>query len=470
MDQGECIRPCPTDFENFVPWACNQMSVESEVVVTRAVMSKYVSVRTKRKGKRPKPPPPEDISSDISDDSSEQFNLATAFGVVAFHTEGDIIHIQTFYDENMHLVRIKFTKNKTIPRQVLKIIALIIPLHKHLTSIAVDSGLCMGTIYEISKILPGSTITELCLDYTNVPQANYHILLNQNTLKHLSLAKCNLNDDVVKTIAKKIVEPSPAAKSLTVLNLSTNFITDLGAKHLAEALRSNRRLSYLNISDNMITDKGAGYIFDTLVEFPLTNQEYMDKKARYSVYLKEKWDLIFRTIKDIKIMDFEKKVAKRKGIKSTSATKRKRAKLISNADTVVRSRLHMDVALRDKAGALVEEMMGTFSDTFDRSNTVTRDGIIYCLGNNTLCYLNIAYNNLTFFSLEKLCSILETQKLWRRQPRGLINVRIDGNYLPAHCSQLGDIDDILESHLSCIKKLSDHKTRTSRSARRSIVK
>ncbi|KAJ8711839.1 hypothetical protein PYW08_008793 [Mythimna loreyi] len=70
----------------------------------------------------------------------------------------------------------------------------------------------------------------------------------------------------------------PAEPTLLVLNLSSNHITDVGAKHLAEALRNNRHLRYLNISDNHVGDDGAKFIFEVLAEFPLNNNEIQDKK------------------------------------------------------------------------------------------------------------------------------------------------------------------------------------------------
>ncbi|XP_047035062.1 leucine-rich repeat-containing protein 71-like [Helicoverpa zea] len=464
MDQGEWARPDPTDFDNFVPWACNQLSVESNVVVTRVAMSEYVSVVVSDRPEKSKKARKSKTPSPIGSNHSSEYAMGTSID----DNVGDKpIRIHTVYDQSMHLVHIKFLKNESIPQEVIKIIALVIPMHKHLISITIDSGLRVHTIYEIAKILPTSTITEMCLDFTDVPEANYHLLLNHNSLKLLSLAKCNLNDDVVQTIAEKLVLPSPAAKSLTILNLATNFITDLGAKYLAKALRSNRRLGYLNISDNLITDKGAGYIFDILVEFPLTGQEYVDKKARYAVYLKEKLDLVYTTIKDIKIMEREKKVAKRRGVRSaiSSTTKRKTGKDTSKADMTAKSRLNLEHAVRDKADEIVEEMVGPYRDPFDRNNTITRDGVVYCFGNNSLCYLNIAYNNLSLMSVEKLRDVLVTQTLWNRSPRGLINVRIDGNYLPSWCPLLEEIDEILESQLPTVRKQSvPNKKKSARSA------
>ncbi|PZC79224.1 hypothetical protein B5X24_HaOG216712 [Helicoverpa armigera] len=453
--------PSPTDFDTYLPWACNQMAVEMRIVVTRTAMSEYVSVvasdRTKiKKPKKAKKRSPSEDGS--SQSSSGNYNIPSLVSGA-----DDIVNIHAIYDQFMNLVQIKFLKNKYIPREVIKIITLLVPMYKYLTSITIDCGLRVGTIYDISQLLPVSKVTELCLDNTDVVEANYYILLNEPILKHLSLAKCNLNDEVIRLIAERIVYPCPASKSLTVLNLSTNEITDVGAKYLAEALRSNRRLAYLNLSDNQITDLGAGYIFDILIEFPLTSQETFDKKSRLMIYLKEKKDLFLITINDLRVMDSEKKSTKKgKAVKSQASTTIKRKQSTPFRD---KSSTHADagMSLNERAEAIVQELMGPLFDPFDRNNTVMRDNELCCCGNNTLCYLNIAFNDLTIASVVKLRDVLVAQKEMNRNPKGLVNVRLEGNYLPTWCAEMQDIDAMLEANLSTFKRTSIVKKKTARS-------
>uniref|UniRef100_A0A2A4JUS3 Uncharacterized protein n=1 Tax=Heliothis virescens TaxID=7102 RepID=A0A2A4JUS3_HELVI len=436
-------------------------------LVNVRIEGEYVSVpSTKSRAKKTKKDSPVKSTSMASSDHYHGLSLG--------YIVDDIVIIHTVYDQSMNLVQIKFLKNMSIPREIMKLIAHIIPLYRHLTSLTVNSGLSMETIYEISKILNVSKITEVCLDGTNVIEANYHILLDNSSLKHLSLARCNLNDIVVKLIAERLVHPYKVARTLSVLNLASNYISDLGAKHLAKALRTNRHLAFLNISANQITDKGAGYILDILTEFPLTKKESMEKKIRHLRYLKEKMDLYLTTIQEIRLLDDERKQAtKRKAsVKAGSLTvKRRPGKEISHGVGKssmmfknVNAALINERIMNEKAEAIVDQIMGPFMDPFDGKNTVVRDGKVCCVGNYALCYLNISFNNLSYASVKKLRDVVVAQKLLNRKPRGLVNVRIEGNYLPSRCSELLDIDEILGANLSTLRKPSNSKKKTARSA------
>ncbi|CAH0599079.1 unnamed protein product [Chrysodeixis includens] len=443
-------KPLPNDFDRFLPWACTQLGVEAIVVVTRTVLVEYVSVvaserERKGKGKSKAPKPPSTEATESIDVPS-----STLISMNSDLKDETIIRIESVYDSSYNLVHIRFHNNKTIPSSILKIIGLIIKFYPTLTMISINSGLQMQAMYQISKFLPLSKITDICMDYTYLREANYHVLLDHKGLKTLSISKCKITDTVLKTICNKLMYPNTACKTLFALNISTNIITDVGAKYLADMLRTNRNLSYLNVADNGITDEGAEHLFDCLSEFPLKPNELLAKRTRHMAYLKEKSEMIIKTVQELKINDYEKKMGRRKSVKPMVSLKKKEKEMV--APEAQRSLSHMDTMFLEKAEALVENILGHFHDPYSPEDTFFKDGQVYCYGNNTLSYLNVAYNNLTYSSLKKLCDVIVTQKYLARKPRGLVNVVIEGNFLPERCEELKQIDEILEAALPSYRK------------------
>lgn len=361
------------------------------------------------------------------------------------------IQILAMYDSCDNLIKLTFDRNRAIPRIIFKIIGLIVQFHYYLHTLVINRGLDKYCVYEISKFLPYSRISDLCLDNCAIPQANYYLLLeNCSHLRHLSLARCSINDDVIETIVANLTYPMPSSRTLSVLNLATNKITDVGAKILAEMLRSNRQLSYLNLSDNMLTDVGVEQLLHTLVQFPLTFAELLASRSRHMNYMKEKNAMVLRMVNELRAMDFEKRSAKRRSVSSRPQSMKKKGlekevSLKSLAES--KSLPNMEVIFIDRATVMAEKALGEFYDPYDKSVTVSKDGIVYSQGNNSLAYLGLAYNNLTFMSVKKLLKVLVYQRDLGRKPRGLVNVSIEGNLLPVTCVELAQIDKLLESGL-----------------------
>ncbi|XP_022837096.1 leucine-rich repeat-containing protein 71-like [Spodoptera litura] len=423
--------------------------MEANVVITRTYRSMYQSGRENTKTKSKFIPK---IPTEIDSNETLPHNLTSNLNEIDVPSDEITVYIEAVYDEYNKLVRLNFNKKNTIkiPRLIFKIIGLILHFHTSLSSIIISSGAHAAAIYEISKFLPKSNITEICLDYTYVPEGNYHILLKHDNLKHLSLSKCNVNDATLQLIASELLRMNPTPK-LCALNLATNQITDVGAKCLAEVLRSNRNIGYLNLSDNMISDDGAISIFNILMEFPLTPEEATERRSRLMVRLIERNNLLQKTMKNMQEDGdlAEKKMARRKAVKPplTNALKKK----IDSENTMTKS---MEMILYERAEIIVDNLMGPGNDPFSPGNVEFRGTTVYCLGNNVLSYLNIAYNNLSNLSIKKLCDVLKQQKLLARRPRGLVNVVIEGNYLSDSCSELKFIDDSLGAILSTFRKAS----------------
>lgn len=418
------------------------------------IIDEYVSValtdRTKSRGKsKYKLNSRGDDGFEDKDDTSDSGRLQN------YDLESKVVRINTIYDNYDNLVQIKFDKNCNIliPRTILKIIGLIVKFHIYLTSLTINRGLDRYSIHEICKILPKSHITDICLDGTFLEEANYYLLLeNENNLKQLSLARCKIDDDVLKKIVKNLTYPLPSSKTLSVLNIPSNRITDEGVKYLAEALKSNRQLMYLNIADNMITDDGASALLDVLIEFPMTCDELIQSRNRLMKYLNRKKELVARMVTELRSSD-DKKSNKKKNIRPASVPGKKNNKGLEKElssktlSEVNKSLTTLDTALFEKAENMAFNSIGAFTDPFSTMNTISKDGVLYCCGNNTLAYINLSYNNISYFSLKKLMNVLMYQKLLDRKPRGLINLCIEGNCIPVSCKELAQIDDILEMGL-----------------------
>ncbi|CAG9569900.1 unnamed protein product [Danaus chrysippus] len=448
MDEESESRPSPDNFLEYLPWACKQLQMQCEIVVSKIYQNEYVSVTMAEKSKKVKSKiklttSRYDVNSDQDrDDASEA-------GLQPIVADNKVIRISAVFDTFDNLVEIRFERNFRIPRMVFKVIALIIKFQLFVNKITIRGGMDKYTVYEINKLMTSSNLTEICFDGSFLKEANYDILLeNSTSIRSLSLSRCKIGDDVIKKISEKLTFPAPASLTLNILNISTNRLTDIGAKYIAEALRTNRRLCYLNISGNRITDNGLSYILDSLVEFPLSCDELISARSRHMLYLKQKNILIERMIEEIKAGEFDKRVARRKSTRVPAVRRNKLEKessLKSLADA--KSLANMDIFYYDKAVSLVENTLGEFNDPYSSSNTIERHGTVYCMGCNTLCYLNVAYNNLSYLSVKKFLSVLLHQKLIDRKPRGLINLCIEGNNLPSSCREFLQIDDLLDAGL-----------------------
>ncbi|XP_013174689.1 PREDICTED: uncharacterized protein LOC106123098 [Papilio xuthus] len=443
-------RPLPDDFRSYLPWACNQLELEYAVFVNKIHQSEHIDmgISDRSKGRTRSKARTVRSRADGMSDRTEDMKTGTT-QQVSFVEEA--INITAVHDSNGDLVQIVFCKNKHIPRIVIKIIGLIIKFHPQLNSVEFDQGANLYTIYEFEKILPLSNITEVCFDGTYIPDANYDILLDHELLRYLSLSRCKIEDEIIHNIAMKLVYPNPASKSLAVLNLSSNRITNDGAKSLAFALRSNRCLIYLNLSANKLTDEGAASIMDSLQEFCLTPEEILASKSRYCSFYLKRNKLIAKKVKELKESDSDKSSAKKKGTRSVPPSVRRRTKtdrevsLHSVHEILASNITGSESNLFDRAATIVQMAFGVFIDPFSSSNTIVKDEALYCLGNNSLLCLNLAYNDLSYIFVRKLLGILLYQKQADRKPRGLINVCIEGNNLPVSCEEYRLIEGIIES-------------------------
>ncbi|CAG9796178.1 unnamed protein product [Diatraea saccharalis] len=457
MDTEEKQKPpSPFQFDMFLPWACHQLQLKENLNLRKIQTDNIAITGTDRLKSKTKSRTDPDFFFQQEDQDSPQTLTASRR-----HSDIQVIAI---YDTADHLIKLQFQNNKKIPRLIFKIINLIIKYYEFLNNITINRGIDEYTLYEIGKFLPYSNITDICLDNTFLEEGNYHLLLeNRSMLRYLSLRRCSINDNVIERLATTLMYPNAGSRSLSILNLASNRITDVGAKYLAGALRSNRQLSYLNLADNSITDIGASCILDSLLKFPLTFTELIASRSRQMNYLKEKNDHILRIVKGLQIGELDKRINKRKLTKpqTASAKTRTERESLSKLAPSSKSLTNINQALIEKASNMADNLLGAFTDPYDKQNTKAKDAIVYCHGNNSLCSLNIAYNNLSYVTLKKLLAVLIYQREMGRKPKGLINVTIEGNNMPVYCGEFDQINNIIRVGLMSVnRRISGGKKRS----------
>lgn len=366
-----------------------------------------------------------------------------------------MIRITTVYDQADKLVQLKFIKNRNISLAVLKVIGLVVEFQTKLSNVIINKGLSRAGIRELSKWLALTNITDLCLDNLVINDGNYELTLEKGCLKSLSLSRSKIDDDILKKMVSRLVYPLPASKTLAILKLSSNRITDEGAKHIAEMLRTNRQLAYLNLSDNTITDDGFIAILDVLQEFPLRDDEILAAKSRYASYIKEKNKIIDELMKDVLAGNFERMSLKNaKNLKKNSKSASKTTNLSARKNKTKKSCIINDMISHSSAGSwedkvktVADNKIGKLTDSFSKENIHHKDGQVFCHGNNILAYINLSYNNISYISVKRLWNLLLNQKIFDRKPRGLVNVPIDGNFLPANCIEMENIYKLLSESI-----------------------
>ncbi|KAJ8711840.1 hypothetical protein PYW08_008794 [Mythimna loreyi] len=437
----------PKEFDTFIPWVCSQWASAATVVILRKAQEEYVNVCEKRTVKLKKNKPKDEVSVGDIHESSVSLNE---------FPENSEVPITVYYDVSNQLVEISIIECVTrVPRKVIRAFSLSVPYQTSLKRFTFcKSHLTAELIYEINKLLLISNICELILDDSNVPEGNYFILLEQlSHLKYLSLNRCKINDEVCKNIFKNIHFDAPAAKTLQILDLGSNNITDDGATFIGSALRSNRCLLHINLSGNGITDSGFRRILDSLVEFQLNNEEKNAAAGRKVSYLQSKMAVYARCLDDLKsgnVHDSTESISGRKFGPKHHRLK----KTTSIKSEPIRT-------FEDEAETMTRDIVGEFHDPFSPQNVVLRNELTYCKGNFVLCSLNIAYNHIEYPSVRKLSEVLEYQDgifHTHYKDTGLLRIILEGNRIPETCAELDAIGWYLKKNVN-FRKASDGKRR-----------
>ncbi|XP_035434095.2 uncharacterized protein LOC118265367 [Spodoptera frugiperda] len=435
------MHPMPPEFVTFVPYACYQLQSPFEVRVNVEWQDQYCGLEEKKKGKRTGQSQRHLAHTAtrraLAEPSASGLELGQVPTTHKLAAEEGVVVVHAVMDFAGNLMEIAFRRCVTIPRMLIQVMGWSVPHHDLLSRLTIRwAALDAIALYEFSKFLSNVNLTEICLDDSPVKGRNYEVLLaGPSRLRYLSLARCSLDDADVASLASHLEHPRPAAATLAVLLLAANRIGDAGAAALAHALRTNRTLRCLNLAGNAISDVGAITIFNTLMEFPLTADEILKKRSRVLDFLKMKSELYERCVRQL-VLD--------KSHDEIRSNKRRMTVRPSTRRNSMRA-THSNNALLQKAEAMATELMGVFTDPFSIEQTVTRSGYTYCIGNTSLCWLSLAYNNLEYSSLGALYEVLAHQHwLGARATPGLLQVNVDGNQLPVDCDHLFLIEDLLD--------------------------
>lgn len=390
----------------------------------------------------------------VESPSLQSIDLEKTFSIVPKGSVpyfGKKVNVVAEHDCSNNLRHLKFLNNKKIPQGVLQIVNMILHFHPHLSAVTLRRGLDKQVLHQLSQMQVLGNITELCIEQCYLEEGCYYILLeSQKNLKYLSLPRCSIDDDALEAISTRLLPPYKAFKTLIALDLSSNRITDEGAKSLAEILRTNRRLSYLSLMNNVIGDEGATALLDTLMIFPLRPQESTDIKLRRAQFMAYKSALVARTIAEMKAEE----LLRRKPFKRLHSSPKLRSSKGSDKD-MSRTRssdrssfLALSAALYDKAKSSIDLMVGEFRHAYSEKNTVHNADGLYCRGNDALNYLNLAYNNLSAVALRHLVKVVTAQRVAMRG--GLISVNLDGNPMPHDSYFFTEVDESLQMRLASL--------------------
>lgn len=378
------------------------------------------------------------------------------------------VPILAYYDDRNQIVQVSIKKYLfRIHRRVMLAVSYCLPYQYYLTKFTIGKGsLTRDILHVLSEQLPRSHLTEICIEDANVPNADYHVLLNQvSKLKHLSLRRCHVQDFECTEIAKRLSFGGPA-DSLQTLDLTSNCITDVGAQSLGKMLKKNRELRHLGLASNEISNIGASYILDTLREFPLDANDILEKRSKRIEYMRKRCEVYKKCLLEV--------ISHQQGTYSQITTNPSKGRpsvptikpKLPKKSAVSEVNVNADVA----AELNTNKIMGKdFEHAYNKSNMVLRDGYCYCTGNFRLCSLNLAYNYLDYHFLKYIIEILEYQMMMRLpgQSCGLVRLVVDGNNLPIDCLELHQITFLLQKGIiDCSALCVQSKKRLSFSSRR----
>ncbi|KAG6458608.1 hypothetical protein O3G_MSEX010962 [Manduca sexta] len=436
-------KPTPLDFDAFIPWICLQWQVPKLVEVTKIFQEKYKkndrrSSSTRTKSAKSMKNKNEELESDatkiLDTDTSTTVapapSLPNRISIEQLAHNLDAVSLNAIYDARGYLVEVAIINCPfIIHRKVIQAINLCVPFHAFLTKLVIRGhGATSILLHEIGKLLPHSNLTHVCLDDTGVPEGNYYVLLDQTSqLKCLSLNRCNIGDKACKELAVRIDFDGPAYSSLMVLELSSNFITDVGAESLGNTLKMNRRLLHLNLTGNKITDVGAKAILQHLMEFEITGSEVRHSVRRKESYIAEREIVLEKCIEEAIRQKIEV-LSPNSTIKKSKSTKFKKSQLLNTVE---------DQSISELAEKMTTEIMGEFDDPFCTENVVKKKIKYFSMGNMVLCSLNLSYNQLEYPSIRMIADVLKYQSHIAKPERatGLLRIIIDGNLIPNSCEE-----------------------------------
>ncbi|XP_063296484.1 leucine-rich repeat-containing protein 71 isoform X2 [Pelobates fuscus] len=168
-----------------------------------------------------------------------------------------------------------------IESKMISVLAKCLPALANLQTVSCwNVGLTDDTFSSFVDILHRCpNVRKVILEGTPLPQQSFHKLITDDLpFTHISLRNNKIDDEGARLLSQSLRSLKMTNKSLAVLTLAFNHISDLGACHIAEALRLHRALLSLNLASNQIGDKGALALAEILGHFSLTHTEIVQRR------------------------------------------------------------------------------------------------------------------------------------------------------------------------------------------------
>ncbi|KAK9708378.1 Leucine rich repeat [Popillia japonica] len=267
----------------------------------------------------------------------------------------------------------------------------------------------------------------------------YYILLRNTILTSLSLRYCQIDSEGATKIAAYLQYPSML--TLTALDLSCNFIADAGCNAIADALRTNRTLTHIALTSNQITNVGCIELMRVLQKFPLTHQEILIKRKLNMDYLlrckvgRAHSTPVIPTASRIPIppptvvrpperpRSFPKRSFHGKSKKGISPERLSGSSIASSRKPKIN--------MPKKLAPVLSPISIILKDPHPfMHECVHENKQVFCLGNFTLQYLSLAYNNINCMEVNDIKGMLSYQssvKCGTRSPFGAVKLILDGN-------------------------------------------
>ncbi|XP_069805957.1 leucine-rich repeat-containing protein 71 isoform X2 [Dendropsophus ebraccatus] len=359
-------------------------------------------------------------------------------------------------------------------------------------------GLVDRTFSQFVKIIQHCpSVKVISLEGNPLPDQSYHKLISDDLgLVHISFRNNQINDEGSRLISQALQSLKMTNKNLATLVLSYNHITDLGAAHLAQALRFNRSMLSLNLSSNQIKDQGALALSEVLGRFELTHTETVDRRRLLLEKEAQEQPRSPTTSRhaDAKserplshhsnsAMDKAEKSQAQKGKSSISKKKekdsqKKEDKTVSNvasgtsgaaqpgstkkedpkaskkqtSNSDQKNTRGKAVKSATKRAALPEQEVEPAEDTNPLLEQAEfQNGKVYLPGNKVLISLNLSRNKITEEGLKSFLAAMETQvqetkpASGARTQTGLLRLSLGKNEFPAECSTFVQIQEIMLS-------------------------
>ncbi|XP_077446703.1 leucine-rich repeat-containing protein 71 isoform X3 [Stigmatopora argus] len=281
---------------------------------------------------------------------------------------------------------------------------------------------------------------------------NHHLLFSEGSvLTHLNLRNNRIEDEGVRLLASGLSTSRSANRSLISLNLSFNYIGDVGAGYIAKGLRFNRTLLFLTLSNNHIGDLGATQLAMVFGEIVLTHEEIVQRrkllleKMHSSTSAVDEHSSVAKMASDqLPSIASNPSLNLNKGENKITAKKRETSKPDGK-----RAPTKDQKCLKKAEGQDMEEKTHVFDQENKKpldlvspllnESARQRDGELVLPGNTTLVSLSLAGNRITEVSLPQFLTSLQMQE----GGKGLLRLCLQRNNFAPECESYVKLKELM---------------------------